>query len=200
MSLNFVWRLLVRWRETGRVDPKPHGGGQPLRVQGEHLETLRAVSEKHNNATLPELRVLFVERTGVEVSEATISRALTRLGITRKKISYHASERDDNEEIDRKREAFLQGAARPGALDHYVFVDETGVNLGMARTYGRAPVGQRVPGAKPANRGGNYSLIGAMGPDGVTAALVVEGAVDTLVFETFVERVLAPTLNPGDKV
>jgi transposase len=34
----------------------------------------------------------------------------------------------------------------------------------------------------------------------VTGALVVQGAVDGAVFETFVEHVLAPTLGLGDRV
>jgi transposase len=70
------------------------------------------------------------------------------------------------------------------------------VNLSLACRYGRAVIGQRVPGAKPAKRGPNFSVIGAMSPAGVTCALVVQGAV----FETFVEQVLAPTLGPGDRV
>jgi transposase len=96
VSLNFVWLLLERFRETGRVDPKPHGGGQPPKIQGEDLETLQRLVERHNNATLPELRDLFVRHTGVRVSPSTISRALKRLHITRKKIDYHASERDQD--------------------------------------------------------------------------------------------------------
>jgi transposase len=40
VSLNFVWLLLERFRETGRVDPKPHGGDQPPKIQGKDMETL----------------------------------------------------------------------------------------------------------------------------------------------------------------
>ncbi len=200
VSLNFVWLLLERWRETGRVDPKPHGGGQPPKIDDDHLELLRGLVEKRNNATLAELRDAFVRDTGIAVSTGTISRALKRLRITRKKISYHASERDDREDVDRARAAFLREVGRTTEADHYVFVDESGTNLGLARTYGRAVIGQRAPGAKPANPGSNYSLIGALSPAGVTAALVVEGAVDTQVVETFVERMLVPTLRPGDRV
>jgi transposase len=35
---------------------------------------------------------------------------------------------------------------------------------------------------------------------GVTAPLVIQGAVDSAVFETYVEDVLAPQLHPGDVV
>ncbi len=196
VSLNFVWLLLERFRETGRVDPKPHGGGQPPKIQGEELEALQHLVEQHNDASLPELRDLFVRHAGYRVSPSTISRALKRLRITRKKIDYHASERDQDPKIAKARAAFRRQQRRTKGLDHWIFVDECGVNLSLARRYGRAVIGQRVPGTKPAKRGPNFSVIGAMSPAGVTGALVMQGAV----FETFVEQVLAPTLGQGDRV
>ena len=36
--------------------------------------------------------------------------------------------------------------------------------------------------------------------DGATACLVVEGATDAAVFQTYIQRVLIPTLRPGDCV
>jgi transposase len=118
VSLNFVWLLLERFRQTGCVDPKPHGGGQPPKIQGEDLDTLQRLVERHNNATLPERRDLFVRHTGVRVSASAISRALKRLHITRKKIDYHASERDQDPKIGKARAAFRHQQRRTKALDH----------------------------------------------------------------------------------
>lgn len=39
-----------------------------------------------------------------------------------------------------------------------------------------------------------------MREDGVTAAMTVEGATDKHVFQVFIEKVLLPTLRPGDLV
>jgi transposase len=36
--------------------------------------------------------------------------------------------------------------------------------------------------------------------DGSTACLTIDGATDTAVFRTYIERVLVPTLRPGDLV
>ena len=43
-----------------------------------------------------------------------------------------------------------------------VFIDETGINLAMTRSYGRAPQGERVHGARPYRGGENVTLIGAI--------------------------------------
>jgi transposase len=81
-----------------------------------------------------------------------------------------------------------------------VFVDESGTNLAMTPRFGRAPRGQRVIGTAPRNHGPNTSLLAALSPAGITAALTVEGAVDRKVFDAFVAQVLVPTLRPGQTV
>jgi transposase len=44
------------------------------------------------------------------------------------------------------------------------------------------------------------TLIQAIDQEGVRAALVVEGASNTQIFETFLEQILVPKLKPGDIV
>lgn len=80
------------------------------------------------------------------------------------------------------------------------FVDEMGVHIAMTRLYGRAPRGHRVVDSVPDCRGENLSVIASVDLAGRTAALAVDGAVDGLIFERFVDDVLVPTLKPGDVV
>ena len=82
----------------------------------------------------------------------------------------------------------------------FVFVDESGINTAITRRYGRAPRGERAYDSAPRNYGTHTSVIGAMGLRGLVAALTVEGAVDTEVFNAYAERVLGPRLRPGDVV
>ena len=70
----------------------------------------------------------------------------------------------------------------------------------MTRRYGRAPRGERVHDSAPRNYGPHTSVIGAMGLRGLVATLTVEGAVDTLCFDAYLERVLGPQLRRGDVV
>jgi transposase len=70
----------------------------------------------------------------------------------------------------------------------------------MTRRYGRAPRGERVHDSAPRNYGSHTSVIGAMGLRGLVATLTVAGAVDTLCFDAYAERVLAPCLRRGDVV
>lgn len=70
----------------------------------------------------------------------------------------------------------------------------------MTRRYGRAPKGQRVPGAVPLGHWEMTTLIGALTLDGIRASFLVDAATDTDIFQVFVQQVLQPALRPGDVV
>lgn len=80
------------------------------------------------------------------------------------------------------------------------FVDESGTTLAMTRRYGRATPGQRVVDSVPVNYGENYTLLAAVGLDGLHAPWVVDGAMNGAIFHCWVSEVLCPTLQPGDIV
>jgi transposase len=81
-----------------------------------------------------------------------------------------------------------------------VFVDECGSTIALTPLYARAPRGQRAVGAVPRNWGKNTTLVAGLTLDGIQAPMILEGAVDTLAFEAYVEQVLAPSLRPGQVV
>lgn len=84
--------------------------------------------------------------------------------------------------------------------ERLVFVDESGVTIRLTPLTGRAPRGVRCVGQVPRNWGRSTTLLAGLTLQGITAALVVEGATDQPVFETFVSEVLAPSLVPGQVV
>jgi transposase len=91
-----------------------------------------------------------------------------------------------------------EAAALPVGCLH--FIDESGINLGLTRRYGRAAPGIRVEDAVPFNPGPNVSVIGALSVRGIGAVMSLEGATDGPVFLAYIREVLAPTLAQGDVV
>jgi transposase len=82
-----------------------------------------------------------------------------------------------------------------------VFVDEMGTNTSLSPIYGWSKKGQRACGSVPRNRGKNTTVLASMSVvKGMGPSLAVEGATNANVFETYVERVLAPTLRRGQVV
>ena len=79
-------------------------------------------------------------------------------------------------------------------------VDESSTHLGMTSPYARAPRGKRAYAQPPRNYGKNMSCLSGLRLEEMSAPMLIEGAVNTAVFETFVEHVLLPTLHQGDIV
>jgi transposase len=85
--------------------------------------------------------------------------------------------------------------------ERLIFVDEAGVNTAMIRRYGRTPRGERAHDSAPRNYGEQTSLISALSVRrGLVATMTVQGAVDTLCFDAYVEQVLSQQLRHGDVV
>ena len=70
----------------------------------------------------------------------------------------------------------------------------------MTRRFGRAAPGERVVDRVPRNYGAQTSMISALGLRGLIATMTVEGAVDTLAFDAYLNEVLRPELQTGDVV
>ncbi len=105
-----------------------------------------------------------------------------------------ASERDE----EQRQEWHEQ--ARELDASEFVFVDECGSNTAMARTRARAPRGERAYASLPRNTGPNTTVIASLSLRGMRETMIVEGATNTVVFERYLEQVLAPSLKQGQIV
>src|SRR5436190_6086609 len=193
VSLSCVVRLLQHQRRTGSVQPKPHGGVPPRKLDAAADARLLELVQAQPDATLAELR----DRLGIRCSLMTIARALQRHKITRKKKTLHAQEQK-SPRVQAQRRVFQKKLAAVGP-EHLVFVDESGANTGMTRSYGRAPEGERVQATAP-GAWQNVTLIAGMRISGAVAPMALPGAVDSMAFQTYVQEALVPELQAGDVV
>ncbi len=85
--------------------------------------------------------------------------------------------------------------------ERFVFLDETGSSIAMARRYGRARRGQPVYGAVPHNRGKNLTVVGAIsGTGGLLCHRALDGGMNGAAFLAFATEALIPALSPGQIV
>ena len=106
-----------------------------------------------------------------------------------------ASERDEFLRV-----AWRVGVAGSVGAERFVFVDECGANTSLHQLYAWSRRGERAPCSAPRNWGANVTLLASMSLEGMGPCLAVEGATTKAVFETYVERVLAPSLRPAQVV
>lgn len=86
------------------------------------------------------------------------------------------------------------------AIEKFVFIDESAVQLNMQGEYAWSDVGTRAHVHKNRRRGKSYSLIADLSVHGVQAPFIVDGGVNTNAFLFYVEEILLPTLGPGQIV
>jgi transposase len=70
----------------------------------------------------------------------------------------------------------------------------------MTRLRGRCPAGERLVARVPQGHWKTTTLIAALDMSGMRCSTVVDGAVNSDVFEAFVQQVLIPQLRAGDVV
>lgn len=81
-----------------------------------------------------------------------------------------------------------------------VFIDETWTKTNMAPLRGWAPCGKRLVAKVPHRHWKTTTFVAALRLDRIDAPWLLEGPIDGESFRIYVERVLVPTLRPGDIV
>jgi transposase len=82
----------------------------------------------------------------------------------------------------------------------FVFIDETWAATNMTRTHGRALQGQRLVEAIPHGHWKTTTFVGALRTTGLSAPMVIDGAMTGDLFVAYVEQILVPELRSGDIV
>jgi transposase len=92
--------------------------------------------------------------------------------------------------------------AYQGRIDpcRFVFIDETWTKTNMAPLRGWAPRGQRLPAKVPHRRWKTMTFLAALRHDRIDAPWLIDGPINGERFRLYVEKVLAPSLRPGDIV
>lgn len=109
-----------------------------------------------------------------------------------------AGERD-RPDVARRRQQWIkyQDRVDPSRL---VFIDETWTKTNMAPLRGWAPRGRRLVTKVPHGHWNTTTFLAALRYDRIEAPWLLEGPIDGESFAIYVEKVLLPTLRPGDIV
>ncbi len=82
--------------------------------------------------------------------------------------------------------------------ERLVFIDETWATTNMARKNGRAPKGERLRASVPHGHWKTTTFVAGLRLSGLTAPMVLDGPINSVWFQAYVDQVLVPTLSPGD--
>jgi transposase len=84
--------------------------------------------------------------------------------------------------------------------ERLVFIDETWTKTNMAPLRGWAPLGMTLRAKVPHGHWKTTTFLAALRHDRIEAPWLLDSPIDGESFRTYVEKVLVPTLRPGDIV
>ena len=150
--------------------------------------------------TLVELQAALLAAHDMSFSTSGIDALLRRHGYTYKK-GLIARERDTPEVRKARHDRGRRQKVMREQPQRLIFLDETGTDTRMTREYGCSLRGERLKGSAPFRRwGGNRTLIAGLSCDGTVAPRVISGALDRDAFDSCIEKVLIPELDPRSVV
>ncbi len=193
ISPSCVSKWAKRKRETGSLTSAQIGGYKPRTLSGERADWLRSriaagpFTLRGLSAELADGDQYLRGRDGCSSAE----------GLSFKKNA--ASRGGDAADVARKRARWKahQGRIAPARL---MFIDETWVKTNMAPLRGWGTRGRRLKAYAPHGHWKTLTFIAALRHDRIDAPWVIDGPINGEIFLLYIEKILAPTLLPGDVV
>jgi transposase len=173
-SEHTIYQVLRLHRDYGVVhNPVACPRGRHRALLTSDINYLQSLLNANPSLYLDELQAQLAEVLDVEVSLATISRALRHLALTQKSLSKEALEKD---ELLR---ATWQAAYGDMPSNFFFWLDESGVD-DMTNQWrnGWAPLGRACVHCATFLRGQRYSILPTLTVDGIVALDIFEGSVN----------------------
>ena len=195
ISPSCVSKWTKRKRETGSLAPAQIGGYKPRTLSGESADWLRA---RIAAGPFP-LRGLSAElaERGIKTHPRAVWVFLHAEGLSFKKTLLAEEQRRPDVARKRARWKAYQGRIAPSQLG---FIDETWVKTNIAPLRGWGTRGRRLKAYAPHGHWKTLTFIAALRHDRIDAPWVIDGPINGETFLLYVEKILAPTLSPGDVV
>jgi transposase len=196
-SLTTVYDVLRLHRDFGQVsNPFARQRGRPRTLDRGDEIYIESVLEANPALYVDEIQQRLFEVRNVDVSIATVSRAIRRMAISHKTISKEAQERD---ELVR---AAWQVEYGDIPMESFLWLDESGIDdRTNQRTKGWSHMGRACIRRDTFIRGTRFSMLPALSVDGIVALDIFEGAVNKERFIHFIrEQIVCIDCPPYTKI
>ncbi|MGY5780767.1 IS630 family transposase [Rhizobium sp. LEGMi135b] len=194
ISTAIAWIASARHGQMTPAKQERRGGSR----LDAHEDFIVGMIEEEKDITLNEMVLRLAEEKAVSIGRSALDVWLRKRGLDFQKKTAHALEQERPDLLKRRRDWF------DGQLDldpaRLVFIDETGLSIKMSRLHGRSLCGERCRAAIPHGHWKTTTFTGALRLSGMTAPMVLDGAMNGTAFRAYVEQVLVPTLTPADIV
>jgi transposase len=189
VSKSLVQKLVKQQQIESNLQPLPRGKPRYSHLNNASTEIARNSGKP--DATRVQLCELFAQKTGNWVGRTAMCSALQKLGLNRKKNTVRSSQAGTERVMKLKLDYWEK--VKDIEPKNLVFLDETGVLLGLIRTHASNEA-KRAYAVKPFYRGKKVTVIGAISLKQVVALMTLDNSMDSQAFEVFIDQCLVPQL------
>lgn len=183
-------KIIQVYKTENRINVKKTGNSNFRKINEEILNNIIQKIENNPTVTLEEIKNGIWETCQVSVSKETIRKSLKNIGITRK-LLVSTIESVNNSTSKEKRRIFARTFLDNYHDDsHNIFIDESGFNLHIRRTFGRSGRGCPAYVTVPTLRRTNISLISAINNNEVLHSVCKVGSINSADFLDFLNALI----------
>lgn len=153
---------VYRWIRQGQKNDT-RGGLRIKKINEEHKQFFVSEIEKNPLTTLSDLVEGLFTKFGLQVSIECVRIHLDNLLYTIKDVIFEPEHANNHANKEKRRDFALALSDLMSKDANVIFMDETNLNLHVARTKGRAIKGTRCTVVSAASKGANIHLIGCIG-------------------------------------
>lgn len=194
-----AWAIIHRAILRHGVVALPRGGRRHHKIHDEDIRNvLVEIVEEHATYTLEQIKMELQQRLPHKpvLSVSSVARCLTGQLIFLKKAEDSPAERNSLRTKELRCE-YAQWFLNEGVATELVFIDESGINLWVRRTRGRARRGERAVRVVGGQRGRNFTVVFAISTRrGLIHHDIFEGGMTINRFHTFLQETSATSDEP----
>ncbi|XP_032240876.2 uncharacterized protein LOC116619803 [Nematostella vectensis] len=193
--------IVARYIREGRIEERPRGGRNNVRVDDEMRDCLNDVINDNCLLTLSRINQELRRRLPLKprIHDRTVARTLDGM-LFRVKLARPLPAERNRPDVLQKRVDYGNWFMNRGVVHHSVFVDECGYNIWTARSHGRARQGERAYRQVCGQRGRNITVTMAISPiNGLVFHSAIIGGMNAQRFSDFLTQAIL-NLDPDEMV
>ena len=193
LVLNSKWCIIATFLRDGRVEERPRGGPNNVKVDEEMRQCLNEIIDENCLLTLAQTNQELRRRLPAKpfIHGRTVGKALDELLFSVKRVRPLPAERN-RPDVIQKRFDYASWFLNDMVINHCIFTDECGYNIWTARGCGRGRVGDRAYRQVCGQRGRNVTICLAISPNaGLIHHKTMQGGMNRDRFNEFLVQVSA---------
>lgn len=183
-----IQSILRKYKTKGEINSSKKNCGRKKKISEDERIIIRDLIEEDCSVTLKKIQEKVFDVASKTVSVSLIHREITNFEFSFKRVQLIPERRNEMSNIETRFSFARQIMTLE--VEKLIYIDEFGVNCGMRKRYGRAPIGETPRKSVTTVRSKNFSVCAAMRKEGLISFKIQEEAYNRETFFNFIRDLI----------